>query len=271
MTNTSAMIGLVAETQIHAGSGESNGVVDLPIMREKATGWPCVFGSAVKGALRAKAEKQFDNNVEWIEPIFGSASTTGSEFAGALLVADARLALLPVRSLTGHYRWVTCPEILRRLARDGVRFGVCQPVTVPEIQRNTALVVNGGGRLFLEEYAFESQKAELEEIIATLLAPLMGDRADELHDKLTVIHNADFAHICQAAIAVQAHIRINNETKTVAPGALWHEESLPADTVLYFGPDRHGCPPGDVVVCRPAWPDDRSAVWPEALSATRGQ
>ncbi len=36
MTNTSAMIGLVAETQIHAGSGESNGVVDLPIYAGKS-------------------------------------------------------------------------------------------------------------------------------------------------------------------------------------------------------------------------------------------
>ena len=113
MVNCSAMMGLVAETQIHAGSGESNGVVDLPIMREKASGWPCIFGSAVKGALRARAEIVTAYNIGLVEQIFGSASTTGSEFAGALLVSDAQLALLPVRSLTGHYRWVTCPEMLR--------------------------------------------------------------------------------------------------------------------------------------------------------------
>ena len=43
------LLGLIAETQIHAGTGRATGVIDLPIMREAHTGWPCVFGSAVKG------------------------------------------------------------------------------------------------------------------------------------------------------------------------------------------------------------------------------
>ena len=235
MTNTSAIIGLVAETQIHAGSGESNGVVDLPVMREKATGWPCVFGSAVKGSLRARGETLFAANQEIVEQIFGSASTTGSEFAGALLVSDARLVLLPVRSLTGHYRWVTCPDMLSRLARDRVRFGLGQSVAIPQVENNTALVVKGSNRLFLEEYAYACQETDLDALISTLLAPLLGERSPELAEKLAIISNDDFGHICQSAIPVQAHIRINNDTKTVASGALWHEESLPADTVLYFG------------------------------------
>lgn len=235
MTNTSAIIGLVAETQIHAGSGESNGVVDLPIMREKATGWPCVFGSAVKGALRARGETLFGKESLVVKQIFGSGPTAASEIAGALLVSDARLALLPVRSLTGHYRWVTCPDMLSRLNRDRVRFGLGQGIEIPQVENNTALVVKCGGRLFLEEYAYDCQEADLNTVIDTLLAPLVGDRSSELAEKLVVIGNDDFGHICQSAIPVQAHIRINNDTKTVASGALWHEESLPADTVLYFG------------------------------------
>ena len=235
MTNTSAIIGLVAETQIHAGSGESNGVVDLPIMREKSTGWPCVFGSAVKGALRARAERLFGKESLVVNQIFGDGSTSGSEFAGALLASDAKLALLPVRSLTGHYRWVTCPDMLSRLNRDRVRFGHGQSVDIPKVENNTAFVAAGSGRLFLEEYAYDCQKADLGMVIDTLLAPLVGDRCSELAEKLVIISNDDFGHICQSAIPVQAHIRINNDTKTVASGALWHEESLPADTVLYLG------------------------------------
>jgi len=56
MSQQQMIMTLVAETSIHAGSGESDGIIDLPVQRESHTGWPCLFGSAVKGALRATAE-----------------------------------------------------------------------------------------------------------------------------------------------------------------------------------------------------------------------
>ena len=46
------------------------------------------------------------------------------ERAGELLVSDARLLLLPVRSLTRSYRWITCPHLLERYRRDLVRAGL---------------------------------------------------------------------------------------------------------------------------------------------------
>jgi CRISPR-associated protein Cmr4 len=42
-----------------------------------------------------------------------------------------------------------------------------------------------------------------------------------------------FAHLSRFATPVNAHVRINNQTKTVEPGALWYEETLPPETVLY--------------------------------------
>ena len=56
MSQATALLGLITETSLHAGAGSSVGVVDLPIQREGHNGWPCVFGSAVKGALRDMAE-----------------------------------------------------------------------------------------------------------------------------------------------------------------------------------------------------------------------
>ena len=40
-----------ALTPLHVGSGRGIGFIDLPIMREKATEYPFVPGSAVKGVL----------------------------------------------------------------------------------------------------------------------------------------------------------------------------------------------------------------------------
>ena len=58
MKNNASILCLYAVTPCHAGSGASVGVVDLPIQREAHTDWPCVYGSAVKGALRAHAEQR---------------------------------------------------------------------------------------------------------------------------------------------------------------------------------------------------------------------
>ncbi|HFD16937.1 MAG TPA: type III-B CRISPR module RAMP protein Cmr4 [Rhodospirillales bacterium] len=52
------ILGLLAETHIHPGAGQSEGAVDLPVAREKTTDYPFVPGSGVKGAMRDLAERR---------------------------------------------------------------------------------------------------------------------------------------------------------------------------------------------------------------------
>ncbi len=236
MTTATAMLGLLAETSLHAGAGQSAGVIDLPIQREAHTGWPVVFGSGVKGALRAKAE---GSHKDWITAVFGPDTKNASDNAGALLVGDARLLLLPVRSLTSHYRWVTCPALLRRFHADRERLGLGQPADfpVPELppDSTTALVCEAGGKpLFLEEFRFGKEQADLGALIATL-APLLlvPDAAARLREQLAIVSDDLFAHLSRYATPVNAHVRLDNATKTVEQGALWYEETLPPDTLLY--------------------------------------
>ena len=232
-TSTSRLFGLMAETAIHAGASGSSGVVDLPIMREHHTGWPVVFGSAVKGALRANAEQQLD--AEDVFALFGPDTGNASDHAGALLISDARLLLLPVRSLTSQFRLVTCPDLLRRWQRDCERAGDNAPLSaIPNPADANALVSDPGKhqQLFLEEYVYTLERADLNEMIQSL-AQLAGRSESEIEEKLTIISNDQFTHLCQAAIPVQPHIAIENATKTVRNGALWYEESLPPETLLY--------------------------------------
>lgn len=248
MTTVTAMLGLLAETSLHAGAGQSVGVIDLPIQREAHTGWPVIFGSGVKGALRAKAEGSKPN---WIKAVFGPDTESASDNAGALLVGDARLLLLPVRSLTSHFRWVTCPALLRRFNADRERLGLGKPadVTVPELppDSTTALVCEAGGKpLFLEEFRFEKEKADLDKLIAAL-APLLpvSDAVTRLREQLAIVSDDLFTHLSRYATPVNAHVRLDNggidektgewrpATKTVCNGALWYEETLPPDTLLY--------------------------------------
>ncbi|TMQ07372.1 MAG: type III-B CRISPR module RAMP protein Cmr4, partial [Deltaproteobacteria bacterium] len=117
------MIGFLAESSIHCGAGRSAGIIDLPVAREAATDYPFIAGSGVKGALRDRAQRLGRGDTE---ALFGK-----HDHAGKLLISDARLLLLPVRSLAGAYRWVTSPLLLERYRRDCARCGL--PVAVPEI------------------------------------------------------------------------------------------------------------------------------------------
>lgn len=229
------LLGLIAETQIHAGTGRATGVIDLPIMREAHTGWPCVFGSAVKGALRCAAE-QSPAARSWLADVFGPDTQNASDHAGALAVSDARLLLLPVRSLTSHYKWVTCPALLKRATDDARRAGKQVPdFALPKQGADEAIASAYEGPLYLEEFHFRARKADLTALIGWLSGFVREDGIQEkLVQQLLIVSDDLFAHIAQFATPVTPHIAIGNATKTVTSGALWYEETLPPDTVLYL-------------------------------------
>ncbi|MCC6785229.1 MAG: type III-B CRISPR module RAMP protein Cmr4 [Planctomycetes bacterium] len=217
-----AILGLLAETPIHPGSGRSLGVVDLPVAREAATDYPVIVGSSLKGALRDRAEsKQPDRVME----VFGKPDQ-----AGSLLVSDARLLLLPVRSLTSSYRWVTCPHLIERFARDLARAGLSRP-DVPEVASGSALA-SGNGPLFLEERQFAVSGSPAGEFVDAIgMLVLHEDTRSRLAQQVVVLHDHDFAWFARYGLSIQARNVLEDGTKKSEN--LWYEESLPADTVMY--------------------------------------
>jgi CRISPR-associated protein Cmr4 len=246
MISKNCLLGLIAETSIHAGAGSAVGVVDLPIQREGHNGWPCVFGSSMKGALRTHAYNLWDkDNKDKLLTLFGPERIHENDkaHAGALAISDARLLLLPIRSLTSTYRWVTCPEALDRLQRDARRLDVTLPTfSVPTVENAKALVMQADGDLFLEEYRFSTDSTQnLGGNIIHALAELIAreDIITELENRLAIVSNDMFSTLVQSATPVNAHIAIEPERKTVIEGQLWYEETLPPETVMYVAVIAH--------------------------------
>ena len=98
---------LHALSPIHAGTGHAVDVIDLPIARQRATGIPFVPGPSIKGVLR-ESHRTTDPADTW-RAIFGPDTANASDHAGALVVGDALLLALPVRSFKGTFAWVTSP------------------------------------------------------------------------------------------------------------------------------------------------------------------
>ena len=239
MTTQTALLLLTSETPLHAGAGQSVDGIDLPIQREVHTDWPCVFGSAVKGALRAHAEQRMADKAIAITDLFGpdhgGAQERDTSHAGALLVGDATLLALPVRSLQSSFKWVTCPQALTRFARTAERLGLeLKLPTITQPARDKALG-QGDAKLFLEEFRFEQSPDACIGALAQALAPLSGGALDAatLEQRLVVVNDDIFSFLARNATSVQPHIAIDSTTKTVKDGALWFEETLPPETLLY--------------------------------------
>ncbi len=223
------IIGLLAETFIHPGAEQSGGAIDLPVARERATNYPFIAGSSLKGALRDAVKRNGMNGSDR-DRIFGE-----QDQAGALLVSDARLLLLPVRSLTSAWRWATCPHLLERLARDWHRSGDNEALDkIPDVAKGCYLgqVDKGSKKLHLEERNFTPYNTNLEnwiEAIGKLIAD--SNAQSRLKEQLVVLHDDDFAWFATNGLSVQARNVLDDEKKTSRN--LWYEETLPPDTLMY--------------------------------------
>jgi CRISPR-associated protein Cmr4 len=226
-----------ALTSLHPGSGTALGVVDLPIQRERHTNWPTIAGTSLKGVLRAEAKPQMDRDT-WLA-VFGPETANAADHAGAISFTDARLLAFPVRSLKGVFAWVTCPAALDRLRRDLGLAPLRPPSDTPAPSQNTAIVARNtplrqGNGLVLEEFAFEAQEGA--EPIAGWIAEHAVDDAgtrQRFTERLVIVDDDAFGHFAQHATEVTARIALNYETKTVKDKALFYEEFLPPETLLY--------------------------------------
>ncbi|MDI9617276.1 MAG: type III-B CRISPR module RAMP protein Cmr4 [Methanothrix sp.] len=220
------MLGMLAETNIHSGAGRSEGFVDLPVAREAVTGYPVIAGSSLKGALRDTArESGLDESI--CKSIFGT-----EDRAGDILVSDARLLLLPVRSLTGPYKWITCPHILERLSRDLKLCGLSDGFEVVSVKKGEAIW--SGDHLFLEEREFrrvDGMDEKLKPVRAALEKMILHQKtASRLDKQLVIISDDDFQWFASYGLPVAARNRLDENKKSKN---LWYEESLAPDTLMY--------------------------------------
>jgi CRISPR-associated protein Cmr4 len=227
MTIQNLLLGLLAETFVHPGSGQSESAIDLPVAREAATDYPFIAGSSLKGALLDCARQQkWDDATR--NSVFGER-----ESAGNLLVSDARLLLLPVRSLTDSYKWATCPHLLERFSRDFKR-GLARNLISIEGPDRKHYRGDGeaGTALYLEERTFKctgSAPNDLIKVIADLV--VHQETQQRLIKQLVILNDDDFVWFARYGLAVQARNVLDEKTKT--SGNVWYEETLPPDTLMY--------------------------------------
>ncbi len=185
-----------------------------------------------------------------LKAAFGIADGDNSN-SGALIPTDAQLVCLPVRSFRGTFAWATshlCLQMLRRTldlagVKQGLPSAVPQPKE-PDEQTKVAgeafcvgetLVESGG--VYLEDLDFKAVTSDKStgEWASFLAKSVFADETtwqEQFKKRLVVLPDNAFNFLCETGTEVHTRVKIDDDMKVVAKGALWTEESLPAETIL---------------------------------------
>ncbi len=246
------MYWLHAQSPLHVGAGRGIGFIDLPIAREVVTNWPFIPGSAVKGVLAdvhgVTDQTRKDQSLH--RQAFGLAGDESSN-SGSLIITDAHLVCLPVRSLYGTFAWCTSPIALERLRRDLQRsnsVGTLPTVSIPPGSDGTLQIhVTSKTASVLMEPQANSRRAYFEDLDFDVVLCANADQwaialSQWLFDdpawralfveRFAVVPDDVFSFLSETAMQVDARVRIDDASKTVADGQLWYEECLPPETIL---------------------------------------
>ncbi len=262
---------IIVETPLHAGSGSDLGVVDLPIQRERHTDFPKIEGSGLKGSIREAYEETpdpekaelldfIDNQDDFdiaVHLAFGYDDAgrlspkvrnffdkrEKQQFSGALGFIDARTLLFPVKSMRGVFAWITCPKVFERFEKD---LSLCEYTDmIPKIGKlnsdecvvckdnSVTIKSDKEAYVILEEYTFKVKNEKVKNAIelSEKLVNAIGDK--RIAEKLVILPDDAFKDFVGLSTEVITRTKINNETGTVQPGALFTEEYLPCETILY--------------------------------------
>jgi CRISPR-associated protein Cmr4 len=213
-----------------------------------------VFGHD-DGALSSFSESEmkdlFDTNDAQGKTVKGN-----TDFAGAIGFTDARLLLFPVKSMKGVFAWVTCEKVLNQFLRDMKQCQNDFDITGLELIRDQKTYIFNpdtstkikNDKIVLEEYTFTIAN-ELNDTVQVvdgetrtnlpdwLAKHLFNDDkgywCEKVKKDLIVLPNDDFKDFVNLSTEVITRTKIDNETGTVASGALFTEEYLPSESVLY--------------------------------------
>lgn len=247
MKQEKQLLMMYCEENIHAGAGSSTGTIDLPIQREGHTGFPKFESSTLRGAIRENIEDTLKKKTEILEfnRIFGNKEN--GDIASLIDFPDAKILLFPIRSFKGVFAWITCPFVMKRFKKDVYNwFGkkLEYDIHAPE---NQQIIVNDDSRIVyddkvvLEEFLFNKiSNKTLPLIEGKNFAKWIGENIgcereyiEEMEMKTAIVSDDVFRDFVNLYTVRITRNKINTETGTAQDGALFNEEFLPSDSVLY--------------------------------------
>lgn len=248
-----AVLFLTAETPVHAGSGNVQAALDLPIQRSVQTGWPIINDSTLRGALRRYAEGLTNANKDKVAAWFG-AEPPANPSAGALSSPDAEILLFPVTAVRGMTAWVTATEALEYFARKVALFksrlsaeaqqklkdlleALDKTPTPSEgealVTTDSAVAWEKQSKVVLETDTYRLGTERVDKLagwFADNACPHSRYWADRIRTRFVILPEHAFRHYTLRKTDIRTRVKLEKNVVKTGP---WTEENLPVDTVLY--------------------------------------
>ena len=253
-----AVLILEAISPLHNGAGESLGVIDRPIMRERPTNFPILQGASIKGVLRDEFRRILTDTdgSNLVKAFFGPEPGHGAEHAGAVSFGEGKLLAFPIRSLRGPFVWAASPLIMHRFAETlkicRMPLGqVVESFVTNLLPLDNILIPKGGEdiligsendkRVLLEEFSFQVAEANISIELACInkaVGMLIFNSEENFMSKhfmkrLILLPDDIFGYFLTHATEVMPNIQIVASKGTTKKGSLRYTEYLPEETILY--------------------------------------
>lgn len=167
------------------------------------------------------------------------------EFGSAVSFSDARILFFPVKSAKGIFAYATCPFAIKRFMSD------CKIIGIKDFEQSKtdwlsgeksyvisceSAVVFKGKKAVLDEYVFSVEENEdfkkFSEIIMANL-PQMQLLDSDFLSRTILIGDDEFLYFVTNSTEVVTRIKIDNASGTAGDGALFTQENLPPECILY--------------------------------------
>lgn len=251
-----AVFTITAKTNLHVGSGSQNyGIIDNLVQRDPLTGFPCIYSSSLKGAIREyfryylkkdstwtteKAEKfllhvfgfERKDAIENDEAQSNPESSKIKQQPGKYRFLQADLLSIPVRSDRRLFYRTTCPYLLSNLKDVTLLFksklkpeylGVISSVN-SDLLSNAKAIQFDAGISVLEEADITAE--------SRTSIPNLPHLNDMVGKELAIAQDIDFAElVSDFHLPVIARNNLADGRST----NLWYEQVLPNETRFWFG------------------------------------
>jgi CRISPR-associated protein Cmr4 len=252
-----AVFTITAKTNLHVGSGSQNyGIIDNMVQRDPLTGFPCIYSSSLKGAIREYFRYYLKKDANWtkeesekfLSHVFGFDRKDAIENEempsnnpvnpkieqqpGKYRFLQADLLSIPVRSDNRLFYRTTCPYLLSNFKDASAMYKAeLKPDYLNTLNSINSTLLANDKAIHFDPIVSVLEEIDILAVPRTAIPNLL--QLNEIAGKeLAIAQDIEFAElVSDFHLPVIARNNLADGRST----NLWYEQVLPSETRFWFG------------------------------------